>query len=53
MRDGAAERAEDILRQPRALHFFVERERPEFVGRLACQAGRGGARGRAPFTDVC
>ncbi len=33
--DGAAQRAEHVLRQPGALHFFVEGQRAEVLGRLA------------------
>src|SRR5262249_11107252 len=43
VRDRAAERAEDVFRQPRALRLFVEGERPEFVGRLAARRGAADA----------
>ena len=48
VRDGAAQRAVHVLRQPGALDFFVERERSEFFGRLALAGGPGLRRGRWP-----
>ena len=39
LRDGAPQRAIDVLGQPGALGFVVERERAELVGHFLC--GRG------------
>ena len=47
LRDGAAQRAVDVLRQPGALHFFVERERAEFFSGLALACA-----GRACASDM-
>ena len=48
VRDGAAQRAIDVLRQPGALDFLVERERTEFFSRLALAGGPNLRAGRWP-----
>ena len=49
--DRPAQRTEHVLGQPRALNFFIERQRSVFLRRLSLRRRGGPAAGYSPFVD--